>query len=79
MVAADGEPLTAVGMDTVRDVGSVSKQFTAAGVMRLEEDGELSVEDRVGAFPPGAVGWLGDVGLHRLLTHTGGLVGLGRG
>ncbi|MFL1381776.1 MULTISPECIES: serine hydrolase domain-containing protein [unclassified Nocardiopsis] len=75
VVAADGgEPLVAVGMDTVRDVGSVSKQFTAAGVLRLEMDGELSVEDRVGDFLPGAVGRLGDVSLHRLLTHTGGLV-----
>ncbi|MGQ4268434.1 serine hydrolase domain-containing protein [Nocardiopsis changdeensis] len=72
-VAADGEPLVAVGMDTARDVCSVTKQFTAAGVLRLEMDGELSVGDPVGAFLPGASGRLGEVDLHRLLTHTGGL------
>ncbi|WP_372339569.1 serine hydrolase domain-containing protein [Nocardiopsis sp. CC223A] len=70
VVAADGDPLVAVGMDTARDVCSVTKQFTAAGVMRLEMDGELSVEDPVDAFLPGAPE---GVTLHRLLTHTGGL------
>ncbi|HST84053.1 MAG TPA: serine hydrolase domain-containing protein [Kineosporiaceae bacterium] len=54
-------------------IASVSKQFTAAAVLRLAERGVLRVDDRIGrwidACPPS---WR-DITLHHLLTHTSGL------
>lgn len=53
-------------------VGSVSKQFTAAAVLLLEEAGALTVEDGIGqhlpGFPHGE-----SVTIHHLLTHTSGI------
>ncbi|MGW9348162.1 serine hydrolase domain-containing protein [Nocardiopsis flavescens] len=74
LAAAGGDPLQAVDVDTARDVCSLTKQFTAAGVLRLEADGGLSVDDPVGAYLSGLPGWLEDATLHRLLTHTAGVV-----
>ena len=39
-----------VTRDTVFELGSVTKQFTAAAVMRLAESGKLRVDDSVGNF-----------------------------
>jgi hypothetical protein len=39
-------------VDTRYEIGSVSKQFLAAAMMLLEEDGKLSLDDRVGRFLP---------------------------
>jgi D-alanyl-D-alanine carboxypeptidase len=58
-------------IDTRYNIGSVSKQFTAAAVLMLAEDGRLSLNDHVGRFFPGVSG--GDsVDLTRLLSHTAG-------
>ena len=37
----------AVTADTVFEIGSVSKQFTAAGILLLQQDGKLSVDDKL--------------------------------
>ena len=55
-------------------IASLTKQFTAALILRLEEEGLLRVEDPVshyiGEYPPAN----GDrITLHQLLTHTSGL------
>jgi CubicO group peptidase (beta-lactamase class C family) len=64
------EPNTA---DTLFDVASVSKQFTAAAVLKLEEEGLLSVDDPVSKFFPGAPPDKGGVTLLHLLRHESGL------
>jgi D-alanyl-D-alanine carboxypeptidase len=65
-------------LDTIFRVGSVSKQFTAAAVLALVEDGALDVTDPVAKYFPeypeenlekGGV----KATLHHLLTHTSGL------
>ena len=33
-------------------IGSVTKQFTAAAILRLEQDGKLAVEDKVSKYLP---------------------------
>lgn len=65
-------PITA---DSLFDIGSVAKSFTAAAVLRLEMDGKLSTSDPVAKFFPGLeLGERGDVTtLHHLLTHTSGM------
>jgi CubicO group peptidase (beta-lactamase class C family) len=53
-------------------IGSVTKQFTAAAVLRLQEAGKLSVEDRLSKFFPDYP--RGDeVTVRHLLTHTSGI------
>src|SRR5690606_30536523 len=53
-------------------IGSVTKQFTAAAILKLQEEGKLSVDDKLSKyfpdFPRGD-----EVTLHHLLTHTSGI------
>ena len=71
---ADHAARVAATCDTVYDIGSLTKQFTAAAVVKLEMLGRLDVHDPIG-------GWLGPVPpdkagitVQQLLTHTSGLV-----
>jgi len=53
-------------------IASVSKQFTAAALLLLEDDGKLSLGDTVSKYVPGITG--GDrITLRQLLSHTSGL------
>ncbi len=75
---ADREAGTPNDAETVFDIGSISKQFTAAAILRLEMDGLLSVEDTIGDHVDGLPDELSGITLHELLTHTGGFaVGYG--
>jgi CubicO group peptidase (beta-lactamase class C family) len=54
-------------------IGSVTKQFTAAAILLLEEQGKLRVDDPVARHIPEApVAWK-EVTLFHLLTHTSGI------
>ena len=70
---ADQEAKIAAGCDTVYDIMSMTKQFTAAGILRLEMLGRLELSDPIskhlGPVPNGKR----DVTVHHLLTHTAGL------
>jgi CubicO group peptidase (beta-lactamase class C family) len=63
----------AAGCDTAYDIMSMTKQFTAAAILKLEMMGELRVTDPMSKF----VGPVPDdkraITLHHLLTHTSGL------
>jgi CubicO group peptidase (beta-lactamase class C family) len=53
-------------------LASVSKMFTAAAVLLLEEQGKLSTSDKVSRFVPSYPA--GDkISLEQLLTHTAGV------
>jgi CubicO group peptidase (beta-lactamase class C family) len=55
-------------------IASVSKSFTAACIMKLEQEGKLSVYDNIGKYLPEYPGWAGEViTIHQLLTHTSGI------
>jgi CubicO group peptidase (beta-lactamase class C family) len=57
-------------------IGSITKQFTACGIMLLVEEGKLSLEDKLSKFFPDFP--KGDsVTIHMLLTHTAGLKNTG--
>ncbi len=71
--AADRENDVPVDAETVFDVGSITKQFTAAAILRLEMDGRLSVDDTLGEHVPGLPDEKAALTLHQLLTHTAGL------
>ena len=70
---ADRGRKTPFTTDTLFDIASISKQFTAAAVLRLEMQGKLKVEDRLGKFFPSAPPDKAAITLHDLLTHTAGL------
>lgn len=58
---------------TVFQSGSVGKQFTAAGILLLVEDGKLDLDDPITKFlPEGEQTWRG-VTVRQLLTHTSGI------
>lgn len=68
----NSKPFTA---DTVIDVLSLTKQFTAAAILKLEEQGELSVDDTLDRFFGQVPEDKKHITLHHLLTHTSGLKG----
>src|SRR4029077_12786787 len=59
--------------DTVFSVGSITKQFTAAAILKLEMQGKLHVEDAIGKYLANVPDDKRAITLHRLLTHTAGL------
>lgn len=89
LVARDGKVLVSKGYgmaDVEHDVpntpetkfrlGSLTKQFTAAAVLLLQERGQLSVQDSVCKYvAPCPEAWQ-PVTIHHLLSHTGGVPNL---
>jgi CubicO group peptidase (beta-lactamase class C family) len=59
--------------DTIFDIGSVAKQFTAAAILRLEEMGRLRTSDLLSAHFRGVPADKQRITIHHLLTHTSGL------
>jgi len=58
--------------ETMRySIGSISKQFTAAAVLLLQEEGKLSIEDRVGKYLPNLTR-ANEITIRQLLSHTSG-------
>ncbi len=55
-------------------VASHSKTFTAAGVMKLREQGRLSLDDPIGRFVPGLHPEVAGTRISQLLSHSAGLV-----
>lgn len=71
---ANRAPGIGAGCDTVYDIGSITKQFTAAAILKLQMAGKLAMTDPVRKF---ADDWPADkreITLHQLLTHTAGLI-----
>jgi CubicO group peptidase (beta-lactamase class C family) len=54
-------------------LGSVTKQFTAASILLLEERGKLSVNDPVKKYMPDAPAAWDKITIFHLLTHTSGI------
>lgn len=62
-----------VTTETVFEIGSVSKQMTAAGIMLLVEDGKVSLDAPVSKYLPDTPEAWKDVTVRHLLTHTSGV------
>jgi CubicO group peptidase (beta-lactamase class C family) len=80
VTAVDGELVSCEGWgggdcDTVYDIGSVTKQFTAAAIVELQTMGRLDVTDRIGRYLRGVPPDKRAITIQQLLTHTSGLVG----
>ncbi len=85
-VARDGKLLYAKGyglanieqnvpitVDSVFDIGSTSKQFSAASILLLEKQGKLSVNDDVRKYIPELPTYGKPITILNLLNHTSGL------
>ncbi|HJS53029.1 MAG TPA: serine hydrolase domain-containing protein [Chitinophagaceae bacterium] len=58
---------------TVIRLGSVSKQFFATAILKLMEDGKLSIDDPVNKFFPDAPETWNPIQVKHLMSHTSGL------
>jgi CubicO group peptidase (beta-lactamase class C family) len=70
---ADIENKTPYTMETVTEAGSISKQFTAASILLLEQQGKLSLNDDVHKYIPELPEYGSPITIQNLLHHTSGL------
>ncbi len=66
---------TPITPKTVFNLGSVSKTFVAYGILKLQEEGKLSIEDPIIKYFPQFAdkALVKDIRIKHLLTHTSGL------
>lgn len=62
-----------VTSETVIRLGSVSKQFFTTAILKLQEEGKLSIEDSVHKFFPDAPETWRPIMVKHLMSHTSGL------
>jgi len=65
------DPETPAKPEMRYSIGSISKQFTAAAILLLHEQGKLSLDDKVGKFIPGLTR-ANEITIRQLLSHTSG-------
>jgi CubicO group peptidase (beta-lactamase class C family) len=70
---ADLEHNISLSPDSVFEPGSVTKQFTAAAVLLLEQEGKLSLDDPVRKYIPELPDYGSTITIRHLLNHTSGL------
>ncbi|MGP4027107.1 serine hydrolase domain-containing protein [Actinomadura sp. 3N407] len=70
---ADQEKKIPARCDTAYDIMSMTKQFTAAAIMKLEMMGKLRVTDPISTFLGPVPADKQGITLHHLLAHTAGL------
>ncbi len=71
---ADLEQSVPVTASTDFRLASMTKQFTAAAVLLLVQDGRLSLDDRIGRWLPTLPAVPAAATVRQLLCHTGGLI-----
>ncbi len=59
--------------NTVYEIASVTKSFTATAIMMLAEDGKLGLDDKITRYMSGLPPTWGEITLRHLLTHTSGV------
>lgn len=67
------EQPTNINSETIFHAASVSKQFTAAGILLLAQEGKLNLDDDVKKYVPEFPDYHEKISIKQLLTHTSGL------
>lgn len=62
-----------VGPDTVFNIGSVSKQFTAMSVIMLAEQGKLGLDDDIRKYLPEMPDYGTPITIRQMINHTSGV------
>ena len=70
---ANLEENVAITPQSVFDIGSTSKQFTAASILLLEKHGKLSINDDIRKYIPELPDYGQKISILYLLNHTSGL------
>ena len=70
---ADKERRIASTPNTAFNIASLTKQFTATAILRLETDGKLKTFDTIGQYLENVPADKSNITIHQLLTHTSGL------
>lgn len=70
---ADRETNIAFTPETIAQIGSLTKQFNAAAILQLAENGEVELAAPLRKYIPGVESPVGEVTLRQLLTHRSGL------
>jgi CubicO group peptidase (beta-lactamase class C family) len=70
-LASGNIPAVPATPDMRYSIGSISKQFTAAAILLLQEEGKLSLDDAVGKYVPGLTRG-NEVTIRQILSHTSG-------
>lgn len=70
---SDRETATAATSRSIMQIGSITKQFTAAAILRLAERGALSIDDRIEKFVPEFDPRGRTITLRHLMQHRSGL------
>lgn len=61
------------GPDTIFEIGSISKQFAAASILLLAEQGKLSVDDDISKYLTNTPPAWANIKIRHLLSHTSGI------
>lgn len=70
---ADLEHAVPITPETVMEAGSVAKQFTAASILMLVEDGKIALTDDIRKYIPEMPDYGTPITINHLLSHTNGL------
>ena len=70
---ADLEHGIALAPESILEPGSIAKQFTAAAVLLLVQQGKLSLDDPVGKYIPEVPDYGAPIPIRHLINHTSGL------
>ncbi len=70
---ADLEHPVPITGDTVFETGSLAKQFTAAAILLLVQDGKLALDDDIRRYLPEMPDYGAPITIRHLLTHSSGL------
>ena len=69
----DGSKKKKLNKESVFDIGSISKEFNAVGIMMLKERGVLKLDDKISKYKLGLPEWSNKVSIKNLLQYTSGL------
>lgn len=70
---ADLEWKNKVTKETVFEIGSTTKQFTASAIMLLVQEGKLSLDDKISKHLKNTPSHWNDITVRHLLNHTSGI------
>ncbi|MGK0414486.1 MAG: CubicO group peptidase (beta-lactamase class C family), partial [Polaribacter sp.] len=64
---------TPMQLNTIFQIGSITKQFTAVSILMLAEQGKLNIKDKIEKYIPEYAEIEKDITIHHLLNHTSGI------
>ena len=70
---ADAKTHRLAGPTTIYEIGSITKQFTSAAIMRLVEQGKINLDDDLSKYLPNFPLHGHHVTIRQLLNHTSGI------